>query len=159
MTEPPQGDKEHPPSQWMCGDHPGKGWVLNDPFTISYYRLPIPDPSTGNLIITPFIYYNIHPDYSEVYATFGKGYPIHHHILQVIPVDYTCPPCYNSILCLPYLDRPHFFFMNPQCHHDITMTSSPNYDITMTSLLHYDLIHLPMTSSSEHYKYSSIQPL
>ena len=45
--------------------------------------------------------------------------------------------CYDFIPCLPYLDRPHFFFTNHRCHNDITMTSSPH----MTSpLLHYDII-------------------
>ena len=42
--------------------------------------------------------------------------------------------------CLPYLDRPHFFFMNPRCHNDIIMTSLP----PMTSPLHhYDPISYP----------------
>ena len=55
---------------------------------------------------------------------------------------------------------PLFLSKNPRCHRDTTMTSLwHHYDLPMTSLLHYDLIHLPMTSSPEHYKYASILPL
>jgi hypothetical protein len=50
---PPQGDSTHPPSQWVCGEHPGMGWELNDPFTTSYYRVLIPDPTTNRLVVAP----------------------------------------------------------------------------------------------------------
>ena len=56
--------------------------------------------------------------------------------------------CYNFILCLPYLDRPHFFSYEPP------MSSWHHYDIA----LHYDLIPTPlwhhtppMTSPLHHY--------
>jgi hypothetical protein len=91
-VSPPQGDSTHPPSQWVCGEHPGMGWELNDPFTTSYYRVLIPDPTTNRLIVTPFISYAIQHSKAEVQATYGKGYPIHNRVLQPIPVDYICPP-------------------------------------------------------------------
>ena len=88
---PPQGDSTHPPSQWVCGEHPGMGWELNDPLTTSYYRVLIPDPTTNHLVIAPFISYAVQHSKAEVQATYGKGYPIHTHVLQPIPVDYFCP--------------------------------------------------------------------
>ena len=58
--------------------------------------------------------------------------------------------CYDFTICLPYLDRPHFFLTNPRCHNDIIMTSPlHHYDLTFT----YDLT---MTSLPEHYKYALI---
>jgi len=89
---PPEGDATHPPSQWVCGEHPGMGWELNDPFTTSYYRVLIPDPTTNRLIVAPFISYAIQHTKAEVQATYGKGYPIHNRVLQPIPVDYICLP-------------------------------------------------------------------
>jgi hypothetical protein len=89
---PPQGDSMHPLSQWVCGEHPGMGWELNDPLTTSYYRVLIPDPTTNRLIVAPFISYAIQYSKAEVQATYGKGYPIHNRVLQPLPVDYLCPP-------------------------------------------------------------------
>jgi hypothetical protein len=89
---PLQGDSTHPPSQWVCGEHPGMGWELNDPLTTSYYRVLIPDPTTNRLIVAPFISYAIQHSKAEVQAIYGKGYPIHNRILQPLPVDYLCPP-------------------------------------------------------------------
>jgi hypothetical protein len=89
---PPQGDSTHPPSQWVCGEHPGMGWELNDPFTTSYYRVLIPDPTTNRLVVAPYISYAIQNSKAEVQATYGKDYPIHNRVLQPIPVDYICPP-------------------------------------------------------------------
>jgi hypothetical protein len=68
------------------------GWELNDPFTTSYYRVVIPDPTTNCLVVTPYISYAIQHSKAEVQATYGKDYPIHNRILQPIPVDYICPP-------------------------------------------------------------------
>jgi hypothetical protein len=89
---PPQGDSTHPPSQWVCGEHPGMGWELNDPLTTSYYRVLIPDPTTNRLIVAPFISYAIQYSKAEVQATYGKGYPVHTRVLQPLPMDYLCPP-------------------------------------------------------------------
>jgi hypothetical protein len=89
---PPQGDSTHPPSQWVCGEHPGMGWELNDPLTTSYYRVLIPDPTTNRLIVAPFISYAIQHSKAEFQATYGKGYPIHNCVLQPLPMDYLCPP-------------------------------------------------------------------
>jgi hypothetical protein len=89
---PPQGNSTHPPSQWVCGKHPGMGWELNDPLTTCCYRVLIPDPTTNRLIFAPFISYAIQYSKAEVQATYGKDYPIHNRVLQPLPVDYLCPP-------------------------------------------------------------------
>jgi hypothetical protein len=89
---PPQGDATHPPSQWVCGEHPGMGWDLNDPFTTTFYRIQIPDPTTNRVIVAPYISYSIQRNHAEVQGTFGKGYPIINCLLEPIPVDYFCPP-------------------------------------------------------------------
>jgi hypothetical protein len=68
------------------------GWELNDPFTTSYYRVLIPNPTTNRLIVTPYISYAIQHSKADVQATYSKGYPIHNRILQPIPIDYICPP-------------------------------------------------------------------
>jgi hypothetical protein len=93
---PPQGDSTHPPSQWVCREHPGMGWELNDPFTTSYYRVLIPDPTTNRLIVAPYILYAIQHSKAEVQATYSKGYPIHNRVLQPIPMDYICPPLHQQ---------------------------------------------------------------
>ena len=89
---PPQGDATHPPSQWVCGEHPGMGWDLNDPFTTIFYRIQIPDPTTNRVIVAPYISYSIQRNRAEVQGTYGKGYPIITRLLEPIPVDYYCPP-------------------------------------------------------------------
>jgi hypothetical protein len=89
---PPQGDANHPPSQWVCGEHPGMGWELNDVFTTSFYRIQIPDPTTNRVIVAPYISYAIQRNRAEVQGTYGKGYPIITRLLEPIPVDYYCPP-------------------------------------------------------------------
>ena len=66
------------------------------------------------------------------------------------------PCCYDFYLCIPYLDSPYFFFVNPWRHTDVIMTSL-TYDIILTSLWpHFTPLYSTTTSSSEHYKYSSI---
>jgi hypothetical protein len=90
-TGPPQGNSTHPPSQWVCGEHPGIGWELNDPFTTNFYRVTIPDPTTSRLVVAPFVTYAIQHDRAEISATYGKGYPIHTRVLQPLPVTYYCP--------------------------------------------------------------------
>ena len=90
-TGPPQGNSTHPPSQWVCGEHPGIGWELNDPLTTNFYRVTIPDPTTSRLIVAPFVTYAIQRDRAEISATYGKGYPIHTRVLQPLPVTYYCP--------------------------------------------------------------------
>src|SRR5882757_2041817 len=102
----PQGDSTHPPSQWVCSEHPGMGWELNDPLTKSYYRVLIPDPTTNRLVVAPFISYSIQSTKAEVQATYGKDYPIHNHILQPIPVDYFCPPLTQEQLSIFDRDSP-----------------------------------------------------
>jgi hypothetical protein len=89
---PPQGDSTHPPSQWACGEHPGMGWDLNDPFTTTFYRIQIPDPTTNRVIVAPYISYSVQRNRAEVQGTYGKGYPIITRPLEPIPVDYYCPP-------------------------------------------------------------------
>jgi hypothetical protein len=90
-TGPPQGNSTHPPSQWVCGEHPGIGWELNDPLTTNFYRVTIPDPTTSRLVVAPFVTYAIQRDRAEISATYGKGYPIHTRVLQPLPVTYYCP--------------------------------------------------------------------
>src|SRR6266481_4344607 len=68
------------------------GWELNDPFTTTFYRIQIPDPTTNRVIVAPYISYAIQRNRAEVQGTFGKGYPIITHLLEPIPVDYYCPP-------------------------------------------------------------------
>ena len=97
---PPQGDSTHPPSQWVCGEHPGMGWELNDILTTSFYRFQIPDPTTNRIIVAPYISYSIQRDRAEVQGTYGKGYPILTHTLEPIRVDYYCPPMTSEQLTL-----------------------------------------------------------
>ena len=82
----------HPPLQWVCGDHPGMGWELNDMLTTNFYRIQIPNPTTNCIIVTPYILFFIQREHTEVQETYGKGYPIHNCCLEPIPVDYYCPP-------------------------------------------------------------------
>ena len=89
---PPQGDATHPPSQWVCGEHPGMGWELNDSFTTTFYSIQIPDPTTNRVIVAPYISYSIQRNRAEVQGTYGKGYPIVTCLLEPIPVNYYCPP-------------------------------------------------------------------
>ena len=103
---PPQGDSTHPPSQWVCGEHPGMGWELNDPLTKQFYRVLIPDPTTNRLVVAPFISYSIQSTKAEVQATYGKDYPIHNRVLQPIPVDYICPPLTQEQLSIFDRDSP-----------------------------------------------------
>src|SRR6267154_1009300 len=103
---PPQGDSTHPPSQWVCSEHPGMGWELNDPLTKSYYRVLIPDPTTNRLVVAPFISYSIQSTKAEVQATYGKDYPIHNRVLQPIPVDYICLPLTQEQLSIFDRDSP-----------------------------------------------------
>jgi hypothetical protein len=63
---PLQGDSTHPPLQWVCGEHSGMGWELNDPFTTSYYRVVIPNPTTNCLVVAPYISYAIQHSKAEV---------------------------------------------------------------------------------------------
>src|SRR6267154_536770 len=106
-SDPPlQGDSMHPPSQWVCGEHLGMGWELNDPLTKSYYRVLIPDPTTNRLIVAPFISYSIQSTKAEVQATYGKDYPIHNRILQPIPVDYIRSPPTQEQLSIFDRDSP-----------------------------------------------------
>jgi hypothetical protein len=90
-TGPPQGNSTHPPSQWVCGEHPGIGWELNDPLTTNFYQVTIPDSTTSRLVVAPFVTYAIQRDRAEISATYGKGYPIHTRVLQPLPVTYYCP--------------------------------------------------------------------
>src|SRR5882757_5414575 len=103
---PPQGDSTHPPLQWVCGEHPGMGWELNDPLTKQFYRVLIPDPTTNCLVVAPFISYSIQSTKAEVQATYGKDYPIHNRVLQPIPVDYFCPPLTQEQLSIFDRDSP-----------------------------------------------------
>src|SRR6266576_5303267 len=50
----PCGDAQNPPSQWVCSDHPGARWEVNNPLTNNYYRILITDPTTNRLIIAPY---------------------------------------------------------------------------------------------------------
>src|SRR6267154_110148 len=106
-SDPPlQGDSTHLPSQWVCGEHPGMGWELNDPLTKQFYQVLIPDPTTNRLVVAPFISYSIQSTRAEVQATYGKDYPIHNHVLQPIPVDYICPPLTQEQLSIFDRDSP-----------------------------------------------------
>jgi hypothetical protein len=68
------------------------GWEVNNILTTSYYHFQIPDPTTNQIVIAPYISYIIQHNRAEVQGTFGKGYPIYTHALEPIPVDYYCPP-------------------------------------------------------------------
>src|SRR6267154_2358041 len=103
---PPQGDSTHPLSQWVCSEHPGMGWELNDLLTKQFYWVLIPDPTTNCLVVAPFISYSIQSTKAEVQATYGKDYPIHNHVLQPIPVDYFCPPLTQEQLSIFDRDSP-----------------------------------------------------
>ena len=81
------------PSQWDCGEHPGDGWVLNDPLTNKYFPIIIPDPCTTNqTLVAPYIHCSILEASAQVWGTFGKGYPKMGRTMNPVPVDYPCPP-------------------------------------------------------------------
>ena len=80
------------PSQWDCGEHPGNGWVLNDPLTNMYFPIVIPDPrSTKQTLVAPYIRCSILEASAQVWGTFGKGYPTMGRTMNVVPVNYPCP--------------------------------------------------------------------
>ena len=80
------------PSQWDCGEHPGDGWVLNDPLTNKYFPITIPDPRTANqTLVAPYIHCSILEASAQIWGTFGKGYPRMGRTMNVVPVDYPCP--------------------------------------------------------------------
>jgi hypothetical protein len=58
------------------GEHPRMGWVVNDPLSMDYYEIIIPNPTytTHRLIMAPFISYSIQPFKAEVSTTYSKGY-------------------------------------------------------------------------------------
>jgi hypothetical protein len=80
------------------GDHPGGGWMVNDPLTSDHHKIIIPDPTTTvrRLLIAPYVTYAIQPTNAKVSATYGKGYPIHMRTLSPTPVSYFCPPSTHS---------------------------------------------------------------
>jgi hypothetical protein len=86
------------PSWQDRGDHPGSGWMVNDPLTSDHHKIVIPDPTTTvrRLLIAPYVTYAIQPTNAEVSATYGKGYPIHTCTLSPTPVSYFCPPSTHS---------------------------------------------------------------
>jgi hypothetical protein len=88
---PPQGDKDHPPSTSVCGEHPDMGWEINMPRTTHYYRFLIPDPTTNRTVIAPYVTYFINHEHPKVSATWGKGYPIQSRLLKPLWVEYFCP--------------------------------------------------------------------
>jgi hypothetical protein len=98
-TGPPQGNSTHPPSQWVCGEHPGIGWELNDPLTTNFYRVTIPDPTTSRLVVAPFVTYAIQRDRAEISATYGKGYPIHRSFTSRLFTD--CSVSCTGLLLIP----------------------------------------------------------
>jgi hypothetical protein len=103
---PPQGGVQSPPSQWVCGDHPGAGWEVNDLLTRAYYRILIPNPVTNHLIVTPYVTYAIQNDHAKVSGTYGHDHSIHTQVLQPIPVDYYCPLITPSQLAVLDPDSP-----------------------------------------------------
>src|SRR6266699_1489079 len=82
----PCGDAQNPPSQWVCGDHPGTRWEVNDPLTNNYYRILITNPTTNHLIVAPYVTYAIQCDHAEVSRTYSRGHSIHTQVLQPIPM-------------------------------------------------------------------------
>jgi hypothetical protein len=76
------------------GEHPRMGWVTNDPLSVDYYEIIIPDPTyiTRQLIIAPFISYSIQPFKAEVSATYSKGYHVVTRALTPTCVPYHCVP-------------------------------------------------------------------
>ena len=81
-------------SQWDSGEHPGEGWVVNDPLSNLYYPVPIIDPKSTIrcLIIAPYICCNILDASAQVAATYGKGYAIYGRTMNVVPTEYPNPP-------------------------------------------------------------------
>ena len=89
---PPEGDDMHPPQMAVCGVHPEQGWELNDPLTKNYYRFLIPDPSTKQLVVAPFITYSFTDCGAPmISSTYGQGFPIHTRPLMPTPTDYVNP--------------------------------------------------------------------
>ena len=64
------------PSWSDRGEHPGVGWILNNPLSAEFYKIVISDPTitTTSLMIAPYVTYSLQPHCSEVSATYGKGY-------------------------------------------------------------------------------------
>ena len=123
----------HPPSQWVCGDHPGMGWELNDMLTTNFYRIQIPDPTTKWIIVTPYISFSIQHEHAEVQGTYGKGYPIHNRRLEPIPMDYYCPPFTPDQITL--LDA------TAQHAHALTTVVDEKFPINLsTALRHYQYL-------------------
>jgi hypothetical protein len=93
-----KGPEPRLPSWQDRGDHPGGGWMVNDPLTSDHHKIVIPDPTTTvrHLLIAPYVTYAIQPTNAEVSATYGKGYPIHMRTLSPSPVSYFCPPSTHS---------------------------------------------------------------
>jgi hypothetical protein len=93
-----KGPEPRLPSWQDRGDHPGSGWMVNDPLTSDHHKIVIPDPTTTirRLLIAPYVTYAIQSTNAEVSATYGKGYPIHTRTLSPTPVSYFCPPSTHS---------------------------------------------------------------
>jgi hypothetical protein len=93
-----KGPEPRLPSWQDRGDHPGSGWMVNDPLTSDHHKIVIPDPTTTvrRLLIAPYVTYAIQATNAEVSATYGKGYPIHTRTLSPTPVSYFCPPSTHS---------------------------------------------------------------
>jgi hypothetical protein len=84
------------------GEHPRMGWVINDPLSVDYYEIIIPNPTyiTHRLIIAPFISYSIQPFKAEVSATYGKGYHVVTRALTPTCVSYHCVPAMPAHIAL-----------------------------------------------------------
>jgi hypothetical protein len=79
---------------------------MNDPGAKHFYKSPIPDPTTGNCIIAPYIRYHKHTTHTEVSLTFGDGYPTTTRVLRPIQTNYVNVPIAPGELPLLDPDSP-----------------------------------------------------
>jgi hypothetical protein len=74
-------------------DHPGEGWVPNDPNSPLYFHFELPAVYGG--VVAKYIRYDLSPAYPLVLGTMGKGEPVHSRLLRPRPVLFTHGP-FNS---------------------------------------------------------------
>jgi hypothetical protein len=71
-------------------DHPGEGWVPNDPNSPLYFHFELPAMYGG--VVAKYIRYDLSPAYPLVLGTLGKGQPVHSRLLRPRPVLFTHGP-------------------------------------------------------------------
>jgi hypothetical protein len=71
-------------------DHPGEGWVPNDPNSPLYFHFELPAMYGG--AVAKYVRYDLSPAYPLVLGTLGKGQPVHSRLLRARPVLFTHGP-------------------------------------------------------------------